>query len=215
MLLDAKDISNWELRNEINKVNVRWTILILTLPYLYTQFFIRHSIFSDFVNDSDFIYVTLVASVTVFFNFIYNVILFRIRKKGLFLHASMKYISMISDLAIVTLLLPPTGGSNSMFFLLYIIVLLSNGMRYGMRLAVVGILVFNCMYLFMLLLQFYPDTEISDLSSEVLKVIGVWITGLYIGYLARRFQFLHDEVDKYKNLLKKHLEQEKNGNSTI
>jgi hypothetical protein len=206
MLISSKDISEWDLRNEINKVNVRWAILIITLPYLYWQYFQRSFHIVDSIHDSKFLYITVLAFLTTFLNIIYNIFLVYKRKKKRLLHPSMKYISMIFDLSIVTFLLPPTGGNESMFFLLYIVVLLSNGMRYGMRLAVVGILVFNTFYLVMLFFQYYPETQISELNREILKVMGVWIVGLYIGYLARRFQMLHGEVDKYKNLLKKHMD---------
>jgi len=210
MLRTKREESEWDLKNEINKVNVRWTILIFTLPYLYAQFFSRYSSAFDYFRDSKFIYITILSFFTVFLNLIYNIFLVQKNKRAKSLHPSLKYISMIFDLSIVTFLLFPTGGSESMFFILYIVVLLSNGMRYGMRLAVVGILVFNTFYLVMLFIQFYPETEISVLDREILKVLGVWIVGLYIGYLARRFQALSGEVEKYKHLLNKYLESAEN-----
>ncbi|MDH5655697.1 MAG: hypothetical protein OEZ34_07310 [Spirochaetia bacterium] len=190
----------------MNKVNVRWAVFLFTILYLYSLYFTGSRGFAELFEDFNFRFISLTAATVIVCNFIYNLILIRLKNKDQYIHPSMKYASMIFDLFIVTLLLIPTGGRESMFFLLYIVVMLSNGMRYGMRLAVIGILIFNIFYVLFLLYQFYPSLEIKGMNSEILKVIGVWVVGLYIGYLSRRFQILQNDVDKYRNLLKKHLE---------
>lgn len=90
-----------------------------------------------------------------------------------------------------------------MFFLLYLIVILSNGIRYGMRLSIIGLLVFNFLYVAVLFYQFYPDLTIPSFQKEVLKIIGIWFVGIYTGYLSRRFEILHNEVEKYKLMIQK------------
>lgn len=208
MLLSRKNAADWDLKNELNKVNVRWALLILVSCYLISQYFLLIEDDSGQRNISRLFYILNLSAAVLILNMIYNFYLFSVRKKSGLIHSSLKYISMIFDLSVITLLLIPTGGSESMFFILYIVVLLSNGMRYGMRLAMTGVLSFNVMYFIMLFYLNYPRTEIQEFQREILKVTGIWIVGLYIGYLARRFEMLHEEVDKYKALLVRYMKNE-------
>ena len=135
MLLSRKNTADWDLRNELSKVNVRWALLLLVAGYFL-------SLYLSDEKQSRFpvLYISVLFTVTFVFNLIYNYYLYALRKKERLLHPSLKYLTMVYDLVVVTLLLYPTGGSDSMFFILYFVVLLSNGMRYGMRLAVTGVL---------------------------------------------------------------------------
>lgn len=209
MLLSRKNTADWDLRNELSKVNVRWALLLLVVMYFFSLFASSAHVAWQNNQPFDIFYIILLSTLTFLFNLIYNFYLYGVRKNNGMLHPVLKYLTMAADLIIITLLLFTTGGSDSMFFILYIVVLLSNGMRYGMRLAVTGVLSFNFIYFLMLFFQFYPKMEIPNFQREMLKVTGIWIVGLYIGFLARRFEILHEEVDKYKILLKKYIQPEK------
>jgi hypothetical protein len=103
----------------------------------------------------------------------------------------------------------PTGGKDSMFFVINYVVIVSNSLRYGMRVSIFGTLVMNLFYVCILYLQFYPNLEIDGIQKEILKIGGFWLVGIYTGYLSMRFEILRGEVEGYQKLLKAALE--KNG----
>jgi len=207
---------DWETKNEISKVLVRWTFIIFVFSYFAYQFYIKETFggqiseggLSDFSGLSDlprFIAVVFIAllatAVNLLLHLYFAVIVPRSPDRGI--APFWKYLTMGFDFIIVSMLLVPTGGDNSMFFLLYLVIILSNGMRYGMRLVLSGLLMFNLFYFCVLLVQYYPGFHVSDLSSETVKIAGVWGIGLYVGYLSNRFEQLHRELEQYKKLLEK------------
>ena len=36
---------------------------------------------------------------------------------------------------------------------------------------------------------------------EILKIAGLWTVGIYIGYLSKRFETMHGEVEKYRKIV--------------
>ncbi len=186
----------WELKNEKNKAGVRWLLVVLIAGYLGTL------LHSGAASGQLFSW-TYIGGVTAFvavLNLGVTLYIIQSRETGAF-HPGIKYLTMCADLAAVSLVLLPTGGSDSMFFLVYFVIIVSNALRYGMRLAVIGVLVFNLLYVLVLAYEFAPNFEIPGFQKEVLKVSGVWLIGLYTGYLARRFEMLQGEVEKYQRLL--------------
>jgi len=201
MLISSHRRSEWDLQNEISKVSVRW-FLILTVS-VYFLYLIKNNLFHDAVSGTlNPAYIGVLILVNIFSNAVYHVFLVRRRAGDRGISVAYKYITMIFDLLVITLLLPPTGGKDSMFFLLYLVVILSNGIRYGMRLSLVGLLAFNFFYVGVLFFQFYPELEVPSLQKEVLKIIGVWFVGIYTGYLSRRFEILRNEVESYKQIIR-------------
>ncbi len=96
----------------------------------------------------------------------------------------LKYVTTGMDLALISALLLFTGGSGSVFYYSYFIVLVSNGIRYGMAMALYVATVYNVAYVGVLLL-----TPTSDrLTVEAVKILTFWGIALYAGYLAMRFQ---------------------------
>ncbi len=96
----------------------------------------------------------------------------------------LKYVTTGMDLALISALLLFTGGSGSVFYYSYFIVLVSNGIRYGMAMALYVATVYNLAYVGVLLLA--PSSD--RLTVEAVKILTFWGIALYAGYLAMRFQ---------------------------
>lgn len=101
----------------------------------------------------------------------------------------------------------PTGGNESMFFVINYVVIVSNSLRYGMRISILGTIVMNVFYIGVLLYQYYPNLEITGVQKEILKVGGFWLVGIYTGYLSMRFETLRGEIENYQKLLKAALQK--------
>lgn len=190
----------WELHNERNKSNVRWFLLLLIAGYL---FYLLRTGQAEEVGANHLLSEAFILGLSgglAIFNAALALLLSRVRKGKLAMPAFLKYLTMGVDLAAVSVVLAPTGGDQSMFFVVYFIVIVSNSLRYGMRLAIAGLFLFNLFYLALLAYQYYPSFQIPRIHAELLKVCGVWIVGLYTGYVARRFTVLQGEVERYQNL---------------
>ncbi len=96
----------------------------------------------------------------------------------------LKYLTTAIDLVLISALLLFTGGSGSVFYYAYFIVLVSNGIRYGMAMALYVATIYNLAYVGVLLLV--PPTD--RLTVEAVKILTFWGIALYAGYLAMRFQ---------------------------
>ncbi len=201
MLISRKRGSDWDLENELNKVNVRWFMIVIISGYLFYLLGTGSNIFGDVKGTFSYSYIATLALISGGCNMIYHLILYRIKKLERSIHPAWKYISMAADFLLVTCILLPTGGDESMFFLVYFVVIVSNGIRYGMRLAVAGVLLFNLLYFAALFYQYYPERSLPAFQTQFLKVIGVWLVGLYIGYLSQRFEALQHEISVYRKLL--------------
>ncbi len=180
-------------------MHVRWLLIVLVGGYFAYLLSTRSAFTSALFN---WYYIGAVTMSLAAANFVFAFILSRARKRGR-LHPVLKYITMSVDFAAIAMVLIPTGGSASIFFVVYFIVIVSNSMRYGMKVALAGIFLFNISYLCVLLNQYYPSFEVPELQTETLKVAGFWLVGIYTGYLARRFQILQGEVEKYEKLVEK------------
>ncbi len=202
--------SLWDLHNETSKAGVRWFLVAGIGIYLGW-------ILSSQGGDSgvrstlNLLYVGSLLSVTISLNLILHLFLLKRSRGHHGIGSWIKYVTMIYDLCMVTFLLLPTGGKDSMFFFVYFIIILSNGIRYGMRLSVIALSVFNLLYVLALVFQFYPDLVIPDFQREALKVIGVWFVGIYTGYLSRRFEVLQNEVEHYRKLIKSMTQDQSHG----
>ncbi|MCB1327508.1 MAG: hypothetical protein H7A21_10955 [Spirochaetales bacterium] len=197
----------WELKNESNKINVRWLLTLLVAGYL------SYILYTDQGNEVgtthlfSWAYIVLLVGIMAVLNLAFGIYVRRARKGRGTLSPALKYITMVVDFLAVSALLVPTGGDESLFFILYFIVIVSNSLRYGMRLAIVGLIVFNLSYAAVLALQYYPDLSLPHLQRELLKVVGFWIVGLYTGYISRRFEILQGEVEKYQRLVERLMQE--------
>lgn len=191
----------WELSNERNKVNVRWVLMLLIAGYLY---YLLRTDQGDEIGSTPLFNSGYIIALTVFLalaNIIFSIFLYGVAKQRWRMRWGLKYLSMIVDFLAISLVLLPTGGDRSIFFVVYFIVIVSNSLRYGMRLALVGAFTFNICYVAVLMYQYYPDMAIPNAQGEILKVAVFWVVGLYTGYIARRFQILQGEVERYRDLV--------------
>ena len=185
----------WELKNERNKCNVRWLLMVLIASYLY---YLLEAGKGQEIGSTHLFELPYIAGVTAFLaltNLICTVYLSGVGRARWRMRGFVKYATMIVDFLAISLVLLPTGGDRSIFFVVYFIVIISNSLRYGMRLALVGVFTFNLCYVAVLVYQYYPDLVIPNVQGEILKVAVFWVVGLYTGYIARRFQILQGEVD--------------------
>lgn len=96
----------------------------------------------------------------------------------------LKYLTTATDLVLISVLLLFTGGRSSVFYYTYFIVLVSNGIRYGMAMALYVATIYNLAYVAVLLVVPPPER----LTVEAVKILTFWGIALYAGYLAMRFQ---------------------------
>ncbi|MCX7632045.1 MAG: hypothetical protein N2Z22_01790 [Turneriella sp.] len=196
----------WEIRNEKNKAGVRWLIITAVAGYLLTLWANGEAPAKNTAHlfNTNYIFSTLGFALCA--NTTITWLVLRATKKekisGIF-----KYLTMAVDFLMVTLVLLPTGGSESMLYPLYYVVIVSNALRYGMKVALVGIVTMNAFYVAMLGVQYYPQVEIPGYQQEALKIAGFWVVGIYTGYLARRFEILRGEVERYQKLLAQALQK--------
>jgi len=195
----------WEIRNEKNKAGVRWLILFILVPYLSYLLLTGRSIEIGQEHIFNWYYIGTLALFVTLVNTIVMLILRRALVQNS-IHPSIKYLTMFSDFLAVALVMLPTGGSDSMFFVLNFVVIVSNGLRYGIRISLAGTLVMNLFYIGVIAYQYYPDQQIVGIQKEILKLGGFWLVGIYTGYLALRFETLRGEVEHYQKLLAKALE---------
>ncbi|MCB1320529.1 MAG: hypothetical protein KDK34_09770 [Leptospiraceae bacterium] len=202
----------WELKNERNKKNVRWLLIILIGGYLA---YILHTDQGNEIGATglfNWLFIGILMGVMAFLNLMFSIYL-RLSASGrIRISPVLKYITMFVDFGAVSIVLIPTGGDESMFFVVYFIVIVSNSLRYGMRLTIIGLLMFNLLYVGVLAYQ-YPGliagsgechgTHCLNFQREVLKVSVFWVVGLYTGYIARRFEILQGEVEKYERLVER------------
>ena len=191
----------WEARNERNKVNVRWVLVVVVT--LYLSYLLRSGSAGAFAHSGYFnwYYIGSLAGTVSIVNLIVALYLFQVDKGKLAMNPLVKYVTMSLDFVAVSLVLIPTGGDESNFFVVYLIIIVSNAMRYGMKLALIGAFVFNVCYVLVLVYQYWPEESLQGLHREILKIGGVWMVAIYIGYLSRRFEKLQGEVESYEKLV--------------
>ncbi|WCL50894.1 hypothetical protein [Leptospira sp. GIMC2001] len=196
----------WEIRNEKNKSSVRWLLFFIIVPYLSYLLITGRSIEIGRENIFNWYYIISVALFVAIVNISVTILLMRGSKKSS-LSPALKYFTMIADFFAVALVMIPTGGSDSMFFVINYVVIVSNGLRYGLRIAILGTIVMNIFYIGVICLEHYPDFAITGVQNEFLKLGGFWLVGIYTGYLSLRFETLRGEVEHYQNLLAQALEK--------
>lgn len=199
--------SAYERRNEKNKAAVRWFLVLLIGGYLA---YLLSSGQTEGIDSSgnaaglfNWVYIGAVTGFFAGLNLLFSLYLYFTSGEKRTLHPGFKYLTTFFDFLAVSFVVLPTGGSESMLFVIYFVVIVSNGLRYGMRLALFGVLCFNLLYVLLLAFQYYPELTLPNMQREVLKVFGFWLVGLYIGYLARRYELLQGEVEKYRLLVEK------------
>ncbi len=204
----TKEKSAWEIRNEKNKAGVRWLLFFIIVPYLSFLLITGRSgeIGHEYI--FNWYYIISLAVFVAVVNLIVTLLLMR-AKKNSYLHPSVKYYTMIADFFAVAMVMVPTGGSDSMFFVINYIVIVSNGLRYGLRISILGTIVMNLFYICIIAFQYFPDQEIVGVQKEFLKLGGFWLVGIYTGYLSLRFEVLRGEVEHYQKLLAQALEDKK------
>ncbi len=196
----------YELGNERNKVHIRWLLVVLITGYL--SYLLRADKGQEIGTNHLFSweYIIAITAFIVIANILFATYLRLVAADRLPMLRILKYLSMIVDFIAVSLVLIPTGGDRSIFFVVYFIVIVSNSLRYGMRLAVAGLFAFNFSYVGVLIYQYWPDLVVPNFQGEILKVGAFWVVGLYCGYIARRFEVLQGEVEKYQELVRKLME---------
>lgn len=190
----------WEIRNEKNKASVRWLLVLAIGAYLI--YLLDRGITSVSGGAAVFnaTYVFSVLAFAVAFNGALTVLLWRSLKKEQ-IGRWVKYVTMSCDFLLVALVLIPTGGSHSLLYPINYVIIVSNALRYGMSVALVGTFIMNLFYLGVLANQYWPQTHIPGFHQEVLKIAGFWLVGVYTGYLSRRYEILRGEVERYQKLL--------------
>jgi hypothetical protein len=160
-----------ERRVEQSKVAVRWLVLAVLLAVM---FYLRRV---GTVGTSWPVILGLTAGVAGA-NLVFAAILRRGAPRWL------RYVTTATDLAVISLLVAYSGGSASPFYYVYFIVLVSNSIRYGMAMALFVALLFNVVYVAVLVA--HPVG--GDLTIEGVKILTFWGVALYAGYLAARSQ---------------------------
>lgn len=200
----------YELKNERNKASVRWFLILVIGGYLSYLLQTGQSLSIGSGALFNWTYIGVVTGTFVVLNFFISLYLRRSAIRRGWIPPAFKYFTTFIDFLAVSLVVLPTGGSESMLFVVYFVVIVSNGLRYGMRLALYGVLCFNLLYALVLGFQYYPELVVPNMQREFLKVFGFWLVGLYIGYLARRFELLQGEVEKYRRLVEKLMNRKEN-----
>jgi len=195
------DRSQWELKNERNKVYVRWLFVVLVFGY-FAYLLKRGAAPSTGVSAYlNWPYIGSLVLVTCVLNIAISLYLVKVGREEGALHPGVKYLTMVLDLIVASLVILPTGGEKSMFFLLYIVIIISNTMRYGIQIGIVALVALNFFYVGVLMFLHYPNLVLPDLHTEILKIAGLWIVGIYIGYLSRRFEIMQGEVEQYRKIV--------------
>ena len=220
--MSASGRVGWELRNERNKTGIRWLLLLVIGGYLI--YLLDSGQGQEIGTNQLFNWYFIGGLLGGIFlcNLLVRLYIALCQHKQREVHPILKYLTMIVDLAVISLALIPTGGDQSMFFVVYFVVIISNSLRYGMRLTIVALLFFNVFYVGILIYQ-YPhllwmdgglavrsDTGESSqarsgfaLQRELLKIGVFWLVGIYTGYIARRYEYLQGEVEKHQRLMER------------
>jgi hypothetical protein len=193
--------SHWEQTNEKNKVYVRW--LFIVLVFAYFVYLMKNGVSGE---EGYFRYLNWgYIGALVIFHSIVNIsitfFLMMVERGKWPMHPAVKYLSMTVDLLVVSLVLLPSGGEKSMFFLLYLVIVVSNTMRYGIKVGIVSLITLNIFYVGVLVILHYPVLVLPDMQSEILKIAGLWAVGIYLGYLSKRFEIMQGEVEKYQKIV--------------
>ena len=203
--MTSADTILWEMKNEKNKAGVRWLIVFIFAPYLS---YLLATGRANEIGSERIFNGYYIGSLTAFIALVNLWTLWKLHqgKNGNW-SIYTKYITMIADFLAVALSLIPTGGNESVFFTINYVVIVSNSLRYGMRMAIAGVFTMNLFYVGVLAYQFFPQLYIPGAQKEILKLSGFWLVGIYTGYLSRRFENLRGEVEKYQKLLAEALKQ--------
>lgn len=160
-----------ERRIEQSKVAVRWLVAgILVVVALYLR---RSGAIA-----TPLTIIVGLAAIVVAANVAFWMILRRSAPPWL------RYATTGTDLALATVLIGASGASASPFYYVYFVILVSNSIRYGMRMAVFVAVVVNVAYVAVLTAR--PPA--GDLTPEGVKLLAFWGIAFYAGYLATRFQ---------------------------
>lgn len=207
MPIGRRERSAYERANERNKVNVRWLLAALVAGYLSYVLWTGQGREIGGNHLFTWAFIAGLSGAMALLNAGFSVYLSLVARGRLRMHPLLKYLTMLTDFTAVSFVLIPTGGDESMFFVVYFIIIVSNSLRYGMRLAIAGLFAFNLGYAGVLAYQYWPGLELPHFQRELLKICGFWVVGLYTGYVARRFETLQGEVERYQQLVQKLMER--------
>ena len=115
----------WELKNERNKVNVRWLLMALIAGYLY---YLLSTGQGQEIRSTHLFNLAYIAALTSFLaiaNVVFMIFLSGAARGRWRMRPALKYISMIVDFIAISLVLLPTAGDRSIFFVVYFIVIIS------------------------------------------------------------------------------------------
>lgn len=110
-----------------------------------------------------------------------------------------KYVTVTGDMAFVSILIFDTGASRSPFFFVYFVFLISNCLRYGLRMSLFVALLFNILYATVLGLT--PVAQASVQGGEGLKFLAFWMTAFYGGSVSERFRRQANQLRVYEETL--------------
>ena len=203
--------SHWELTNEKNKVYVRWLFIVLVFGYFV--YLLKSGTSGE---DAYFRYLSwgYIGSLVAFYcivNISITLFLMMVEKGKWSMHPAVKYLTMTVDLFVVSMVILPTGGEQSMFFLLYLVIIVSNTMRYGIKMGIVSLITLNLLYVGVLVFLHFPELVLPDMQAEILKIAGLWSVGIYLGYLSKRYEIMQGEVEKYQKIVMDLVKKEEEG----
>ncbi len=112
-----------------------------------------------------------------------------------------KYVTVAGDMAFVSVLIFDTGASRSPFFFVYFVFLISNCLRYGLRMSLFVALLFNILYAMVLGLASAADSQTSVQGGEGLKFLAFWAIAFYGGSVSERFRRQAGQLRVYEETL--------------
>ena len=114
---------------------------------------------------------------------------------------SFKYVTVAGDMAFVSILIFTTGCARSPFFFVYFVFLISNCLRYGLRMSLFVALMFNICYALVLALAPTAESQASVQGGEGLKFLAFWATAFYGGSVSERFRRQANQLRVYEESL--------------
>ena len=112
-----------------------------------------------------------------------------------------KYLTVAGDMVFVSILIFTTGCARSPFFFVYFVFLISNCLRYGLRMSLFVALMFNICYALVLGLAPTTESQASVQGGEGLKFLAFWAIAFYGGSVSERFRRQANQLRVYEESL--------------
>jgi len=179
-----------ELQTERSKTVARWFIIAIMAAVVYWQG--RHGVLEAPLHT-----FALIVGAVLLINLGHTVYLFRAASCPPFY----KYVTVGLDLIFVSLTIYFTGASESPFFYVYFLILISNCIRYGLKMSLyIAVLVNVC---YAVILSSAPELKPTVLGGEGLKILAFWAVAVYGGSVSARIQRQLHEVDSHLDKIEK------------